>query len=897
MADQIFREIFDDSEILASLERIEKGLKQTGEAGTDAANTMRDSFSAAEREVQILDETLAKTNKSVSDQARQAQAAKQANQSWLSSIRQTIAGQQIGGKTLSEWGEGARGFAARIKDGAKAVEGATVAQRIFNGVLKASGIGLLVGLLASVISYFTRWQAGIDKVSQLMAGLDAVVNTIVNRFASFGSAIVKLFSGDFSGAAEDAKAAVSGIGAAIVDAAVAAYELEKRIQALRDATITASAEISRQQTALQGFRQVVDDGTQAIGRRIKAQKEAAKIELDIARKRFDQALEEQQIEQQRFLLSTKNAEDKQKLADAGIRLDEAQRALNDAIFNGEKEARDLRKEASEAAKKQSEVRKKALEEEAKALEALRRELDRLRLTALGDSLDADLLAVNQKYDELVRSAQNGVTKYNEIEAKRGLSPEEQAARQEYASLSVKLEEQRLGAILDVLNEYNQKEIEATKEQIERRKALSEKEQKEAEDRIKAQKQLRDIGLQLGQQQAEAYLLRLKEQGASEKEINDTRAELDLEGQKARLESELAFQRQLLLVVDAGDKERIAQIQATIALLEQEVGNVVFQIENKPKKPFSLLSLIGLDPENDKEKIKAIAESLSTTFDLIRQANQAELERQQAIVQAIDDRIAKQEEAINREAELAKQGLANDLDIEKQRLLELQKQRDEAAKQEAKARRAAVALDTIQQASSLITASANVFKTVSALGPFGIPLAISLITAMFGAFAAAKAKAFKAAEVPKFRKGGKLGGHSHDDGGNPIFDREGNRIGEVERDEWIIGTAPSREHNGFLERLNKGEFKGVDLNRLIPMKGRYQNPAEGAASRIGKIEARRADASEARHWNALRSAYGESAEKIVQAIREQPEVMPWKSGYKRIVKRGNVEHVEVVTPAE
>lgn len=895
--EELFRQTFDDSDIIAALDRIEKQLKETGAAGTDAANGMREAFSSAEKEVDALDQTIAKTSKSVSDQAKQVQTAQRANQTWLQSIRQTIAGQQIGGKSLSEWGEQAKNFSAKIKDGAGAIQGATVAQRIFNGVLKASGIGLLVGIVGSLISYFTRWQAGIDKVSQVMAGLGAVVDTIIGRAAALGSAIVKLFSGDFSGAANDAKQAVTGIGSAIIDAASAAYNLEKRIQALRDSTITASVEIARQRAELEKLRAVVDDDTKSISKRIQTQRQAADIEVQIAQKRYDQALEQQQIEQQRFALSTKSAEDRQKFAEAEIALTEAQTELQKAIISGEKEARDLRKSAAEQAKKYAEERAKSLEKERKELESLAKDLQKLRLSALGEGLDADLLAVNQRFDELIKTAQDGVKRFGEIEARRGLTPEEKAQQQAFTDLQVQIEEQRNQAILGVLEEYNQKELNAEIEQIERRKDLSEREQKDLENKLKAQKQLRDTALQIGEQQAEAYLLRLQQQGASEQEIADTRAEFDLEIQKARLLSEIEFQKKLLSITDAGNKDQIDQLNANIALLEAEVENVTFRIENKPRKPFSLLSLIGLDPEKNKEKIQAVGTAISATLDLIKQANQAEIERQQAIISAIDDRITKQEEAINREAELAKQGLANDLDLEKQRLSELRTRREQAAKDEAKARRAQIALDSVQQISSLVTASANIFKSVSALGTFGIPLAIGLIASMFGAFVAAKARALKAAEVPKFRKGTKLTGRTHEAGGNAILDGDGNVIGEAERGEWLIGTKPSQEHDKFLHRLNKGEFAGIDLNKAIPNGSRYVNPAADAVARIREIETRRADVSDARQYAAMKAAYFDGADRIVRAITEKAEIAPWKGGYKRTIKRGNITHTETVLPKE
>lgn len=891
--EEIFKAEFNDSEILASLERIEKQLTETGQAGESAGRDVVESFATAEKQLNEFDAALAKAGKQTAENAKQVNTARAANESWLQSIRQTIAGQQVAGKTLGEWAEQAKGFSGRLGEMAANMGKTGIAQ-------KALGVGLRVvgGLLAVgaglIVAYFTRFQSGIDRAQQLISGFRAGLSTLLDRVGSLGGALVKVFSGDFSGAAADAKAAITGIGSAILDAASAAFELEKRIQALRDVTITSSVELARQQTTLESLKAVYEDETQAIGRRINVQQKAAQIEVGIARQRFDLALEQQQIEQERFALSTKTAADKQKFADAEIRLQEAERDLNAAIINGEREARELRKTAAEEAKKASEARKKALEEERKILEGLAKDLQKLRLAALGEGLDADLLAVNQKFDELIKVTQNGVNELNKIEARRGLSPEEQAQRQEFADLSVKIEEQRLTAILGVLEEYNEKDAALAKEQLERQKELSEKERKELEDRIKAQKDLRDIALQTAEAQAERFLFGLEQQGASEAEIAKTKEQFDLEIQRSRLQNELDFQNAMLATLDAGDTARIEQAKATIELLKTQIGNITNELENPEKEPFSIWKLLGINDEDAQEGIK---EATAQIVGFINEITAARIEAAEAAVDAIDRQIEKQEEAINREAELAKQGLANDLSTEKERLAELKKQREAAAKEEAKARRAQIALDTVQQAVSLVTASANIFKSLSGLGPFGIPLAIGLIAAMFGAFVAARSRALKAAEPPKFRKGVKLSGPSHEHGGIDMIDQRGEVIGEAEGDEWLIGTGPSREHDPFLKRLNSGEFKGVDLDGMIPRRGRYDNRAGEAVERIREIERTKSDLSEARHWAALKDAYGQGAERIVKAIEEKPEVMPWKGGYKRVKKKGNLTQTETVIPVD
>lgn len=891
MAEERFSLVFDDQPAFDALDRLEKKLTDTGQTAEKTADIMTESFSDAAKEINNFESAISDASKATAEQAQAVNAAQKANQSWFQSIKQTIAGQQIGGKTLSEWGEQAREFAGRIQEGAKAVGGATTAQRIFNGVLKASGIGLLIGAIGTLITYFTRFQGGIDKVSQGMAVLNGVINTVLTRAVALGGALVKLFTGDFAGAAEDAKAAITGIGSAILDAANAAYQLELRIQALRDTTITTSVQLARQQAQLESLKTVYEDETVAIGKRIQVQQQAARLETDIAKTRFDLALEAQQIAQQEFALSTKTAEDKQKFAEAEIKLTEAKAALDNAMLNGEKDARELRKQAAEESKKASEARKKALEDERKALEALAKDLQKLRLAALGDSLDADLFQVNAKFDELAKVAQAGVDKLNEIEAKRGLSPAEIAQRKEFQDLAVKIEEQRLGALLDVITEFNEKEIAVEKEQEERKKALAEKDLERAIKSAENEKKLRDEQINLTEQQNEKFLLELAAKGVEEKKIQEARAELDVFIQAARLQNELEFQQNLLALTDKGNTDQVKQIEATIATIKAKISNL--QIEPAKKRGKGIFGLLGIDDENAQQAIK---DATAQIIGAINEISQARINAAAAEVERIDGLIAKQEEAVKAEQEIAKEGLANNVALEKERLAELKKQRDAAAKEEAKARRAQILLDSVQQLSSLITASANIFKSLSSL-PFGlgVPIAIGIIGAMFGAFVAAKSRALKAAEAPKLRKGMKLQGRTHEEGGTPLTDSDGVVFAEAERGEWLIGTQPSKEHDTFLGRLNKGEFKGLDLNEMLQKPGQSRNPASEAAGRIRDIEGRKAELSTDQHWRAMQAAYMAGSREIVQAIKEQPEILPILGGYKRITKKGNITEIETVIP--
>lgn len=193
------------------------------------------------------------------------------------------------------------------------------------------------------------------------------------------------------------------------------------------------------------------------------------------------------------------------------------------------------------------------------------------------------------------------------------------------------------------------------------------------------------------------------------------------------------------------------------------------------------------------------------------------------------------------------------------------------------------LDTSQQASSLITASANIYRSLSAI-PFGTAIAVSVIAAMFGSFAIAKAKAFAAVgEAPKLRRGKRITGRTHGEGGEPWTGVDGRRY-EVERNEWVIGTEPSMEHDRFLERLNSGAYRGVDLTRAVgAASGDYASPVGESANRTRELERQSGGLEVQAHYRAMVRAYREGTSRVVEAVEGIPEVHPMPDGFETVKK--------------
>ena len=177
--------------------------------------------------------------------------------------------------------------------------------------------------------------------------------------------------------------------------------------------------------------------------------------------------------------------------------------------------------------------------------------------------------------------------------------------------------------------------------------------------------------------------------------------------------------------------------------------------------------------------------------------QARVQAAEAAVQASEREVQAAQAALQAEITAAEQGQAANIEARQEELKAAEQQQEEALQQRQRAQRAQLAIDTVTQASSLITAASKILKDV----PF--PLNIAAVGTMFGSFALAKIKAFQATKI--FRDGGleflDYGG-SHESG-NDIF----------------IGT----DGHGSQMRAERGEAMAV-INRKATSRYRSVLPA-------------------------------------------------------------------------
>lgn len=228
----------------------------------------------------------------------------------------------------------------------------------------------------------------------------------------------------------------------------------------------------------------------------------------------------------------------------------------------------------------------------------------------------------------------------------------------------------------------------------------------------------------------------------------------------------------------------------------------------------LLSYMGFDDDS----IKAWNAACSQVISNLQEIAQAEVDVAQAAVDAAEKRVEAAQSAYDAEVEGRNNGYANQVATKKKELQQEKKNMQQKQKLLEQAQKRQEAINTVVQASSLITATANIWSAMSGVPIIGPALALAAIATMWTSFAVAKVKAKQAtaAANQEYGEGGLefLEGGSHASG-NDIDLHQKNSEGKNMRAEGgeamaIINKRNTRKYRRVLpdivDSLNKGTFE-------------------------------------------------------------------------------------------
>lgn len=874
----------DDSDILAALDKVEQKLKETGATAGATQKAVSESFSEAATDaerVAAATEEYRKSQEKLGATVQERLAKHQAYRKELEAHRATqaaLAKQQAeAAKQNVEHAKTIGLNTGALKENATAAGSAGKAvgglAGFAGGFLRLLGpIGIAIGV---VIGFLNKFQAGMDFVGRITSSVSAVFTVLIDRVVKLGTSFKDFLSGNFRASAAAFSEAVTGITDAVTDAATKAYDLEARLQALRDAQLAASVSTAKLAAESERLQEISQQESKTFGERIAALRQATALEAEVARIRVDFAKQDAALAREQYELSSKGVSDKEALIAKEI-------AAVEAVNDADKKRINLLGQLNALEKQRAEFIQKNISDAQAAL-------SKIRTDTQTDPLEQELAKTAAKYENLLKLSKDAIEKINAVEKERGLRPEEVALKEQLAAQEVDIEKAKYAEIQKVIGDFVQKEADFAEAAAQKNFEAA---KKVADDTLALQNAQIDTLAQVYKNQ----IALLESQGAKKEEIAQAELEADRNIKGMQLQAELEYQQKLLELADITDevqrdlvKERIREIEIQLAGLKIDPP--------KPKTPFNftewLLSGIGI---GDPEQQRAINDAFKSIIDSFGELAQARINEAQAAVRAADEKVAAAEKALEKEDELAKEGLANNADILRAQYEEAKKQRDAALKEEQKARKAQITLDTLTQVSGLITSSVNIFTSLSKIPFVGIPLAIATIGLMLGAFAKTKADAYKLASAPKLRKGIKFDGPTHEQGGEDLaFD--GRKVYKVEKGEHLIGTEASKEHDTFLSRLNRGEYKGIDLVQAVggAVSDPHTSPLTEAAPRIVRIQAEKAKLEHQAHYSILAKAYQESADRIIGEMKSRPMVLPWKGGYKLVKDTGAGTETKTVLP--
>lgn len=509
----------------------------------------------------------------------------------------------------------------------------------------------------------------------------------------------------------------------------------------------------------------------------------------------------------------------------------AKAAREKAIEQGKKAAQDRLKIVEEGIKLELLTEDEAVQEKIKLAENLadqarldaKQNIDNAQLRAATiKRIDAELAKERQQIlvDEQKRILDNEIKR---LELLKEAGTIELAQAEELAKKKAELAKQEASVITDPTARANA--------------------EKEAE--IKLQNDLKAIKLEGFQKETELEIARLelqKRRGdftvATEEAIANE--QFDLRAEQLKKEAAQTKEAQEKLTIDlelneADRQKRLADIKANAAIKELEIENTKIEtlkvlgqdtlddrikfIENEAEAKRKAIDKEIISEEEKNAKIELLnaqtqdairKERAKTDFEAIDNALKIGKELNEIFGSFIEIQKQQSEERIQQltdNAEIEKENINSSLDEyeDKNRKLEaseLRLQRSIAAEKlkQAKLEKAKAIFDIF-----LNTATAVSGAIAASPATFGQP---------FAAFAAAQgllqASLVASKPLPKFKKGGPVGGRSHEAGGTII---------EAEKGEYVVNKQSAHKHRDVLEAMNRSSH---DFKKLIDE--RYIRPA-------------------------------------------------------------------------
>ena len=535
-----------------------------------------------------------------------------------------------------------QGFQA-LKTGLKA---AKLGFHGLKGAIAATGVGAIVIAFVALISYFKRFQAGIDGIKKVTAGLSAGFDVLLDRLSTIGEAFKLFFSGDFKGAINAIKESFSGLGDEIAREVQLAMKLQELTIELTREQKLFTAQQAASVTKTKELNILVKDRLLDDQKRLEALGEIEKIENDISGKRVDLAeralaasLESLSADQKKLQLSEEELVFIERIKDGKISAAEATKLATDFTISSAKGEESLFAVIEKVVE---------LEQAKQVLSDQQTQAVKRRSSIVRQIAEKDARAFLQQ-SQLQK-------KYAEDQEKT-LQEREKALRMA-AEFEIESAKARLnGAII------NEIELQTIREKvaIDTQKAIDELYAKGAEKASKNyteafkddQNELKETLSQFREKELKELELSLIESGATQEEI-------EIELQRKRLE-QLKEQRQ-----EYTEEEMMARTSEVVDT-EMEIAKLQREIKEKEAEE---------DKKRTKEAVELRKKLIKAGADEFIKAQEKEA---QAAIKTAEDKISAIEKSISFQEGRAAEGLNNSLAAEKAARSKAEREKIEAQK--------------------------------------------------------------------------------------------------------------------------------------------------------------------------------------------------------------------------
>lgn len=535
-------------------------------------------------------------------------------------------------KRLADANKESTGHFAKLKEGISAIPGA--AGQASQGVSKLNTtfkallanpivliIAAIVGALTLLYKAFTSTNDGADKMEQIFSGLGAVIDVLRDRVLKIAGAIAKFFSGDFKGAIQDARGAVSGLGDEIAAEFQKAADATRQLQEVEDAMRDLGVSRAKLNRDLARTKEIITDENASFAEKKKAIEEVRKAEGEQTEQELANARKKLKAIQDRNALSDKSDERLQEEADAQA----AVYALE------EKSASDIRSlnKQQRTIERQEEAKRK--EERQKAIEAEKAERQKLveftnKLTKLQQ--ENELALLKDGYQKELKALENRIAdekRQNELAFKDRKLTQDQL-NQLNAALDIQANIQR-----DQITEKHNKETAAKEAAFQ--KELASITGKARVEGIKDTRKAELLQLEIGYQEKLAQAIEkykddatklaqiqaaIDEQYRAEKAAKE--AKFKEEDDKKKLESDIAAQEKIITAQNADFDAKRAAVDQEQALFKQAFDNKLLTETEYNKNVESLTEkrkkILELETAHRKAQATEAASVLTKLSDLV-----------------------------------------------------------------------------------------------------------------------------------------------------------------------------------------------------------------------------------------------------------------------------------------